>query len=135
MIIAILVVVVLLVGGGLTFFLLNQGDDPSGTASQAPTTDQQDPAEGGTEADLAAVGQAYADAINAEDVAAATELTCQGSSPGAVYEGAAGGNSEISLGEVNITGADYGTVGIIIGSQPDLPMPMSFQDGSWCVSM
>jgi hypothetical protein len=152
-IIAIVVAVVVLLGGGLTIFLLNQDDEPSTQADQDPTTGQQEPTGGddptggeeptggedppaGTgEEEMLAVAQDYVDAIMAEDEPAATALTCTGDSSGALYAAAAGSPSELTIDGGTVDSETSGTVMIVIGSGEPLPLPMSVQDDSWCVTL
>jgi hypothetical protein len=146
------VAVLVLAGGGLTYFLVNQDDEPSGTANQDQTTGQQDPPPGddptgdptgggaeppaGTgEEEMLAVAQSYIEAIMAEDEAAATALTCSGDSSGALYAATAGNQSELTIAGGQVDSESSGTVEVGIGTQEPLPLPMSVQDGTWCVTL
>jgi hypothetical protein len=148
MIVAIVVAVVVLVGGGgFAVWQLTKSDEPSNNASdntsqteeptsgENPTSEDPGPG-GGGDAEVKGVAQDYADAVNNEDEAAATELMCDKSGPGTLYTQASG-KAQVEIGTVNMYSDTTATVGIIIqgGSGEEIDMPFEVKDGSWCVTL
>lgn len=162
MIVAIVVIAVLVLGGaGVGIYLLTKEDDKGNSASDNqtsesnkpdptsedsdPTSEDSDPTDsdptGGSgglgEEELLDTAQQYADAVNDSDEAAATELTCEQSSAGVLYDTAAGQGSEVQLGEPEIMSEGYATVEIKLGgsSAQAVPLPFEVKDDAWCVSV
>jgi len=139
MIVAVLAAVLVVAGGTTTILLVTSDNKPPASAGQEPTGGQEPtnggegPTSGTDETAMVEVAQAYLDTIAEEDEAAATDLTCEGTNSGALYEATVGAGVELSLGKAEVDG-EYGTVEILIGAQEPLPMPMSVQDGTWCVA-
>ncbi|MFC0112098.1 hypothetical protein [Kibdelosporangium aridum] len=127
---AIVVAAVLLIGGAVTVVLLTTGGDkPTSTASgntpvppppsgsKPPPSGSKKPGTGNVEnkaeveAAVTKVAQQYADAMNRQDAAAATQLTCKKADPGVVYETAAG-KLEATVLHVTIYSATRTTVNL-----------------------
>jgi hypothetical protein len=80
--------------------------------------------------------QAYLDAVNAQDQQAATQHTCDAATPGALYDSVAGSGTQVSIGEVHAWSDTDVDIDIVFGGAANdnvMPMPMTAQDGSWCV--
>jgi hypothetical protein len=150
MIIAIIVIAVLVLGGGgVTVWLLNKDDSASNTASEETTTQpsEDSPADdptsedsptdepSGGEAELTTVAQQYADAINNEDEAAATQLMCDKTEPGTLYTTIAG-QVKVDIGKAEIVD-DSATVDFTVQGAGDQTIQLYFdlQDDAWCVSI
>ncbi|MFC4852520.1 hypothetical protein [Actinophytocola glycyrrhizae] len=154
--------VVVLVVAGVVVYLLTSGDDttddatqggdvPSITGSPAPTT--PDPSEpGGSVAppatatgaatgapedtdEAATLAEQAAEAISGTDVVALNELACDQSNPATEETFPADAKARV-VGEPKITG-DTATVDLeltIGDSEPAVvPMPLTKQDGRWCI--
>ncbi|WP_159001561.1 hypothetical protein [Streptomyces sp. SBT349] len=151
LIVAIVAIAVLLLGGG-AIYLLTEDDEPTSGASQDPSdspepsdAEEEPPPEeeptddpgagggGGSDEDLLAVAQDYVNAVNAADEAAATALMCGQTDPGGLYSAVAGSATVVTVGEITSSDGTEAFVELIIGSQPPLPSPFDFTDGSWCV--
>jgi hypothetical protein len=113
------------------------GPDVGGTVSQEESTDE--PAGGGagvSEEELQEIAQSYVDAVNAQDEQAAMQHTCVATDPGALYESVAGSGTVVSIGDVQMNGETYANVDLVFGAPANgnrMPLPMTLQDGSWCV--
>jgi hypothetical protein len=155
LVIAIVVAVLVLAGGGTTVWLLTRGDDDSDSAAQDPTTQQSEPtaddptseesptseptsagAGAGDPNAVSTVAQEYVTAVNGVDEAAATQLTCDKSTPGTLYEVVAG-QGQVQAGEVTMVSDDTATVGITLqgGSSASTPLRLLLEDGAWCVAI
>ncbi|OLT20901.1 hypothetical protein BJF78_34775 [Pseudonocardia sp. CNS-139] len=97
------------------------------------------PAAGATEDGLRAAGQAYVEAVNAGDAAAATALLCSRSGPGAMFEVAVTSpDDEWLVGEVQVFGGRGGIVDIlIVGGSPEfaVPLGLTYDGERWCVDV
>jgi hypothetical protein len=161
LIIAVVGVAVLVLG--VAGYLLTDGDEPSDCASEGSTgctqepTPQDEPAPGGegpvsqeeptdepaggtgagvSEEELQEIAQSYVDAVNAQDEQAAMQHTCVASDPGALYESVAGTGTVVAVGDVQMNGETFANVNLVFGDPANgnrMPMPMTVQDGSWCV--
>jgi hypothetical protein len=161
LIIAVVVVAVLVLG--VAGYLLTDGDDPSDCASEGSTGCTQEPAAqdeptpggegpvspeeptdepaggngaGVSEEELREIAQSYVDAVNAQDEQAAMQHTCVASDPGALYESVAGTGTVVSVGDVQMNGETFANVDLVFGDSVNgnrMPLPMTVQDGSWCV--
>lgn len=93
------------------------------------------------EADLRATAQAYVDAVNQGDEAAATSLTCQRADPGTLYvtgsEEARTKGWKWEIREVEVLGDGTGTVRIAPEGNPGpgVPTPFDVRDGAWCTAV
>ncbi|SMD25516.1 flagellar basal body-associated FliL family protein [Kibdelosporangium aridum] len=155
LIVAIVVAAVLLIGGTVTVVLLTTGDDkPTSTASgntpvpppqsgsKPPPSGSKKPGTGNVEnkaeveAAVTKVAQQYAEAMNRQDAAAATQLTCKKADPGVVYETAAG-KLEATVLHVTIYSATRTTVNL--GAKGvdtrGAPLPIVQENGTWCVEV
>jgi hypothetical protein len=156
------VVVLLLAGGGAALFLTSgdsEGDstttEPAATATVQPTDPteptqptQPTPAQtsatstpGGDNGDPAAVaavralGQKYATAINTENQAAATALTCGKDTPGIAYTIAAGQYKNVSLDTVKADSSTSAQINLKLSASSPVPLTLVafHRDGRWCV--
>jgi hypothetical protein len=158
MIIAIVVIAVLVLGGGgVAVWLLTKSDDkPSNNASdstsqssapstdestdESPTDESTDESEpgggGGGQDEVSSVAQDYADAVNGQDKAGATDLTCDKTGPGVLYEQLAG-QVQVETGQVNMTSDEQATVDYTVQGGGDQAVPLFFElkDGAWCVTV
>ena len=149
-IIAIIVIAVLVLGGGgVTLWLLNKDDGASEQTFQPPGPKTEDsptdnpasedsPTEGPTdreaEAAVTAVAQQYADAINNEDEAAATQLMCDKTEPGTLYTTVVG-QIKVDIGKAEVAADDSATVDFTVRGAGNDPTMMFFElrNGAWCV--
>ncbi|MBC6450611.1 hypothetical protein [Actinokineospora xionganensis] len=172
-IVAIVAIALLVLGGAGTgvYFLNKSSDKPSTTAGTdqstsakpRPTTTEDEPTEtteetttttttkkaggggGAGTADIAALAEKYADAVNAKDEAAATALTCSGTDPGILYTSVADAGAEdvevkaTVAGEPSLIGAENAKVDIdvVIGGSSPLKFPIVLEKRpkGWCVSI
>lgn len=147
---------------GVAGYLLIDGDEPMDCASEGSTGCTQEPApadepapEGGgpaapeeptdrpagggagvSEGEIREIAQSYVDAVNAQDEQAARQHTCVASDPGALYESIAGTGTVVSIGDVQMNGETFANVELVFGDPANdnrMPLPMTVQDGSWCV--
>jgi hypothetical protein len=160
LVIAVVVVAVLVLGVG--GYLLTDGDDPQDCASGGSTGCTQEPAArdepapggegpvspaepteepaggngaGVSEDELQEIAQSYVDAVNAQDEQAAMQHRCVASGPGALYE-TDDGTGTISVGDVRMLSETFAHVDIFFGDPANgnrMPLPLTVQDGSWCV--
>lgn len=160
LILAVVVVAVLVLG--VAGYLLTSGDEPTDCASEgstgcseepapedepgpdvegpvSPEEPTDEPAGGGagvSEEELQEIAQSYVDAVNAQDEQAAMQHTCVATDPGALYESVAGSGTVVSIGDVQMNGETYANVDLVFGEAANgnrMPLPMTVQDGSWCV--
>jgi hypothetical protein len=150
-VIAIVVVAVLVLGGGGVAVWLLTRDDGSGSATPGttgqtagggptggnnPTTGAPTSGGGGGEEALKTVAQSYFAALNKRDESAATQLTCEKSDPGALWEGLAT-DVKVTLDRVEMVSNTSATVFYKLqdsSSNASMPILMAFEDGAWCVS-
>jgi hypothetical protein len=104
----------------------------SGESTGAPSGS----APANAKAAVLAVGKAYAAAVNRSDKQAATNLTCEKTSPGAMYEAGAG-KAQYQVGAVEILNSTKATVGMITvgASGYAVPLPFSLAGDTWCVAV
>ncbi|MDG4788982.1 hypothetical protein O7626_24140 [Micromonospora sp. WMMD1102] len=127
-----LVVGVVGVGGYLLFRGSGGGAGPEGGNQAGAATSAED---------LKTTAQAYVDAVNNRDEAAATKLTCRQTGPGVLFEtnrDAAGDvDATWTIGRTEIIRADLATVVIAIADSTGegVPTPFNVRDGSWCVAV
>jgi hypothetical protein len=155
--IAAVAVIAVLVLGGLVYLLTEDADQSSGSAAsnrageeptrrqETPTSDDEEPTSedeptgdnggGASEEEVLAITQSYVDAVNSENEQTASQYTCDGT-PGALYNASAGSGVVTAVGEVVAIDETFAEVEILIGdseSMPDPPLPLTFQEGGWCV--
>jgi hypothetical protein len=116
----------------------SSGPDATRTEPGQSSTESTSPsasAPANAEAAVLAVGKAYAAAVNRSDKQAATNLMCEKTSPGAMYEAGAG-EAQYQVGEVEILNPTTATVGMITvgASGRAIPLPFSLKD-TWCVAV
>jgi hypothetical protein len=163
LIIAIFVVVlVLLVGGGIALVLVarasndNAGTEPPVSAQPTQPTEPTQPTQptqpiqptqptppqtappGNEPAAIAAVrslGQKYASAINTQNEAAATALTCGQDTPGIAYTVAAGRYTSVAVDSVRVDSSLSGQIALKLSASSPVPLTLvAFnRDNRWCV--
>lgn len=164
MIVAIVVIAVLVLGGGVTTaIVLTSGDDkktaeegdPSTTkkkptgdnTSDEETTDDDDTTTedtteddpSGGDSDVLAVTEDYLEAVSDLDESAATELVCDQSGAGILYETFSSyGYTWVVNGEPDVdTSIGFATVNVAPTSDSSMELPISLSDegGSWCITI
>lgn len=88
--------------------------------------------------DLRATAQAYLDAVNSGNEAAATKLTCEQTNPGTLFDANSGTDATWVMGESEILRADLASVDFAVADSPGgqgIPTPFKVRDGSWCVAI
>jgi hypothetical protein len=146
--------ITVLVLGVSIYLLTNNDDEPSTSAVEDPTgrsegstsgneeptsgeerTDEPTGADGGgsPEEDALATAQSYADAVNSENEQAATQVSCDPTAPGILYETVGGSGVELSIGEAQVSGDGSVLVEFFIGDGEALLVPLLVQGDAWCV--
>jgi hypothetical protein len=103
---------------------------PSGTGEPGPGPPEPS-SSGDTEA-LRSVARDYVTAVNDQDNAAATALTCEHADPGSLYS--VTGDREVRLGDVEILEGAVGTAQVRVG-EGEAELLFEKQEDGWCVAI
>jgi hypothetical protein len=105
------------------------GTPAPGTGAGSSTVDGPEP--GGT-GDLQTTARDYVDAVNDQDSAAATALTCERADPGTLYSVAEG--REVTLGTVEVLEGSVGSAQVTVGDG-ETALLLEKREDNWCVAI